>query len=149
MMYGIEESLYDILIRFDESRILYVDGIIIPYDCISFYATNYDNLYEDRTSTVTRTNTGSAIGRGLVGAAVFGPIGALAGVTTAKKESETVVEKKVIKTEIKIVIYLKDYDKPTITVDCGASAAKAGMLATMLDSIIKEKNSSENFERDL
>lgn len=42
-----------------------------------------------KEETVTKTSTGSAIGRGVVGAVLLGPVGAVVGGATAKKTTET------------------------------------------------------------
>ena len=43
----------------------------------------------DNSHSSTRTSTSSALGRGIVGAAIAGPIGALAGAATARSETVT------------------------------------------------------------
>lgn len=42
-----------------------------------------------KEETVTKTSTGSAIGRGVAGAVLLGPVGAIVGGATAKKKTET------------------------------------------------------------
>lgn len=48
------------------------------------------NTYE--TASKTKTSTGSAIGRGLVGGALFGPAGAIIGGATAKKKTTSTTQ---------------------------------------------------------
>lgn len=68
--------------RFDEQSREFVIGVT-RYNFSDFLG--FEILYSNDVNTTVKTSTSSAIGRGIVGAALFGPIGAIAGASTAKK----------------------------------------------------------------
>ena len=63
---------------------------VIPFNSIiSYRESEQRETILDNAITTTTTNTGSMIGRGVVGGVLLGGVGALAGAATAKQSSET------------------------------------------------------------
>ena len=72
--------------------ILYNQVVVatIPFNSIiSYRESEQKETLLDNAITTTTTNTGSMIGRGVVGGVLLGGVGALAGASTAKRSSET------------------------------------------------------------
>ena len=84
----------------DKAKKFVIDGRL--YNFSDFLG--FEILYENDVTTTVKTSTSSAIGRGLVGGALFGPIGAIAGAATAKK---TVTSKPGPQVMVGANIYLK------------------------------------------
>lgn len=71
----------DNVLVYDEKKVIAINGVVYDYSTILDFNINNDVSYK------TSTSTGSMVGRGLVGGVLFGGVGALAGATTANKES--------------------------------------------------------------
>lgn len=84
----------------DKAKKFVIDGRL--YNFSDFLG--FEILYGNDVTTTVKTSTSSAIGRGLVGGALFGPIGAIAGAATAKK---TVTSKPGPQVMVGANIYLK------------------------------------------
>ena len=54
--------------------------------------TEYIGTSSCETVSKTKTNTGSMVGRSIVGGALFGPVGAVLGGATAKKKTKTTTQ---------------------------------------------------------
>ena len=91
--------------------------------------------------TVSKTSTGSMLGRALVGGVLLGPVGAVVGGATAKRKTEaTPVYKTVYKDEVKIKyvvqITVNDLNNPVRSVMFGSRKEEALHLESMLNLII-------------
>ena len=89
----------------------------------------------------TKTSTGSMVGRGLVGGVLFGGVGALAGASTAKKNTEiqtTTCED----TEHNYILYLSvdEMANPQRKLEFGKDADAANKAAAIFNIIINRNN---------
>lgn len=64
---------------FEQHKILVIYGVEYPFESILDFSVNGNQSYRVQTST------GSMLGRGLIGATLFGGIGAIVGANTASK----------------------------------------------------------------
>lgn len=90
---------------------------------------------------VTKTSSGSMIGRGLAGGALLGGVGALAGAATAKKNTE-IQTTTTTDIEHNYILFLSvdDLINPTIKLDFGKDADSAHKANAIFNAIINRNN---------
>ena len=128
------------------------ERIVIPFKSILSYSIKKRTLFttksiEEQTvveeKVVEKTNTGSIVKRGLVGAFVGGPFGALIGGLTAKKE--VAIEKKPRKTYIKkekttdayaVQLSINDLKNPTLLIDFDVFNTELQEFTQCLDIVL-------------
>lgn len=130
--------------------ILYNQAVVaaIPFSAIlSYRASEQSEIISDNAITTTTTNTGSMIGRGVVGGVLFGGVGALAGAATAKQSSETEFgSQKELKSQF-ISLTLNSLSTPNLTLYFGANiipqqAADYRKAISIFDIIIVRNKAS-------
>lgn len=89
-------------------------------------------------SQVTRTKTGSMLGRAALGALTFGVAGAVVGAVTAKKESISAVTPTHSGSYI-VNIGIKSLEKPVLTLEFGSDKIKAEEVYALVQAIIAMK----------
>lgn len=128
------------------------ERIVIPFRSILGYSIKKRTLFTTKSleqqtfveeKVVEKTNTGSIVKRGLVGAFIGGNIGALIGGLTAKKE--VVIEKKPTKAYIKkekdtvayaVQLSLNDLKTPTLIIDFDIFESKLQEFTQCLDIVL-------------
>ena len=128
------------------------ERIVIPFRSILGYSIKKRTLFTTKSleqqtfveeKVVEKTNTGSIVKRGLVGAFIGGNIGALIGGLTAKKE--VVIEKKPTKAYIKkekdtvayaVQLSLNDLKTPTLIIDFDIFESKLQEFTQFLDIVL-------------
>lgn len=99
----------------------------------------YDKNQKDTPiSQVTRTSTGSMLGRAAVGALTFGVAGAVVGAVTAKKESTSRVASTHTSSYI-VKIGLKSIAEPMLTLEFDSDKSKAEEVYALMQAIIAMK----------
>jgi len=101
----------------------------------SMYDENQNNTH---ISHVTKTKTGSMLGRAAVGALTFGVAGAVVGAVTAKKESASTITPTHSGSYI-VKIGIKSVKEPTVTLDFGNDKSKAEEVHALMQAIIAMK----------
>ena len=103
---------------------------------------------KDNQSTVTKitspeyttsTNTGSMVGRAIVGGVLTGGVGAVVGANTASKTTKVVKEgsrKTTIKHNYRISINIDDMSNPVRTIEIGSNEDTADKIANVLNVIL-------------
>lgn len=89
-------------------------------------------------SQVTRTKTGSMLGRAALGALTFGVAGAVVGAVTAKKESTSTITPTHSGSYV-VKIGLKSVEKPVLTLEFGSNKSKAEEVYALMQAIIAMK----------
>lgn len=127
---------------FEESKILYVANEPIPFEKILCFEL------KDNQSTITKTtspkyktstNTGSMLGRAIVGGVLTGGVGAVVGAATAKKTTKVVEEGKTtttVKHNYRITLTIDDMANPVRVIDCKYHQDKAEQIANVLNIIM-------------
>ncbi|MGM9860705.1 MAG: hypothetical protein ACI31C_08115 [Muribaculaceae bacterium] len=120
----------------DKQKKIYLDNIFeISYkDILSF--TCEDNSRIIATSS-TKTNTGSAIGRAVVGGVLAGPIGAIIGGSTASKTTETVQDENSKLHDYTIIINVNDLKFPIRYLHIGSNTSVAQEIIGILNIITR------------
>ena len=107
---------------------LVMKGEEIPFSKVLGFALNDDTetIVQNTTqyTSTTKTSTGSMLGRAVVGGVLLGGVGALAGASTAKKETTTVptIGTSTSTTKHHYVLYLSldDLSNPTREIKLGS-----------------------------
>ena len=102
----------------------------------SLYDENKNNA---TVSQVTRTNTGSMLGRAAVGGLTLGVAGAVVGALTAKSESTSSTANSDHLASYVIKIGVKSIEKPTMALKYGNDKSKAEEVYTLMQAIIAMK----------
>lgn len=132
------------------SKQIYYDGRRITFDKI----INCDYI-DDATTTSTqrgtasstiKTNTGSTIGRAIVGGAIAGPAGAIIGGSSAKKNAETKILNKTTSTtkhDYTIRIHIADILNPLLEIKCGENEEATHKIVSTVFAIIEQNRQSQ------
>lgn len=126
------------VITFPSSRTLFFSGKKVPFDSL-ISAEIKDDSYSRNVGTseaITRTNTGSVVGRAIVGSLIAGPAGAIIGGATGKKETTIIDNTREEVYHSYRVIITTDYQPiPKLYIHC-PSSYKAQQIKTIVDDII-------------
>lgn len=130
---------------FEESSMLVLKGEQIPFSKVLGFALNDDTETivhnETQYTSTTKTSTGSMLGRAVVGGALLGGVGALAGATTAKKETVTVPSyansSSTTKHHYALFVNLNDLSNPTREIKLGSDTKRAHNIANIFNIIIQ------------
>lgn len=142
----ISNNLYndDFIMNYDEIFVFEKPKKIIfrnkEYDFTDILSCSmYDENHKDIPPTqVTRTNTGSMLGRAAVGALTLGVAGAVVGAVTAKKESTSKLNANYEGSYV-VKIGIKSIEEPTITLRFGSNKSKAEEVYALMQAIIAMK----------
>ena len=145
-----ELDLCNHFLVFEESSIVVVNNDDIPFSKVIGYNVQ-DNSETIATSSVasytstTSTSTGSMLGRAVVGGVLLGGVGALAGATTAKKQTTTAPTGKTTTTtrtkhNYVIFINIDDLGNHTRKLNIGDDVETLNNITNILN-IILQRNS--------
>ena len=100
----------------------------------------YDENHNGTSPTqVTRTKTGSMLGRAAVGGLTLGVAGAVVGAMTAKTESTSSTANSDYIASYIVKIGVKSIEKPTLTLKFGSDKSKAEEVYALIQAIIAMK----------
>lgn len=123
---------------------------VIPFSSILDFSVDRKEIQNNGYSqTVTKTSTGSMLGRGLAGGLIFGGIGVVVGAVTAKRESETLTHNKDIIYEYTININLNSFDKPIYQMEFGRDYELCSKVAGYLTIIMRKESHVENAKLEI
>ncbi len=133
---------------FEGPKIISLKDEILPFKKILGFSLNDDSetVLHNETSykSTTTTNTGSMIGRAAVGGVLLGGVGALAGATTAKKETITTPTiantTTTIKHKYSLYLNLDDLANPIREIKLGSDTKRAQTIANIFNIIIQRNN---------
>lgn len=134
-------QLNSYLYFFEKSSVAVIDGNPIDFKNILAYtlADNQHTIITTKGSADTTTSMGSMAGRALVGGALLGGVGALAGATTSKRDTEINTTTSHTTTH-DYVIYLNidDMANPQRILKFGQDAESANKAASVFNIIINK-----------
>lgn len=133
------------LFIFEDSSTLVLRGEVIPFSKVLGFTLNDDTETivhnETQYTSTTKTSTGSMLGRAAVGGVLLGGIGALAGATTAKKETITApfVGSTTTTTRHRYVLFvnLDDLGNPTREIKLDGDTKRAHNVANLFNIIVQ------------
>lgn len=100
----------------------------------------YDENHKDIPPTqITRTNTGSMLGRAAVGGLTLGVAGAVVGAMTAKTESTSSTANSNNLASYVVKIGIKSIEKPTMILKYGSDKSKAEEVYALMQAVIAMK----------
>lgn len=136
--YNIEDlKLHEDILIFQQSKIIVFGQKELKFDDI-LSCSMLDENENTHISQVTKTNTGSMLGRAAVGALTLGVAGAVVGAVTAKKESSSKFDVNYKGLYI-VKIGIKSIKEPTITLRFGSNKSKAEEVYALMQAIIAMK----------
>ena len=143
----ISNNLYndDFIMNYDEIFVFEKPKKIIfgkkEYDFADILSCSmYDANHKDiPPAQVTRTNTGSMLGRAAVGGLTLGVAGAVVGAMTAKTESTSSTANSDYIASYIVKIGVKSIEKPTLTLKFGSDKSKAEEVYALIQAIIAMK----------
>lgn len=143
------DNIEDCVIAFSSSQQLFIKGDLVKFESIlRCYLIDNDTTITTstgRTDSTTQNNTGTTVGRAIVGGMVAGGVGAIIGGTTAKKETvSTHRTTSVTKTkhDYVVVLEIKDIVKPIIKIPCAENEDASCEILGMVNAIISLNQNS-------
>ncbi len=142
-----EESFY---VSLSTKQIYYKERVIAFNKIINCdYSDNASTTSTQKgtASSTIKTNTGSSIGRALVGGAIAGPAGAVIGGATAKQNAETKIINKTVSTtkhDFTIRIHIADIVNPLLEIKCGANEDATHKIVSTIFAIIEQNKQSSH-----
>lgn len=129
---------YDDIFVFEKPKKIIIDKKELDF-CDILSCSLYDENRKDIPPTqVTRTNTGSMLGRAAVGGLTLGVAGAVVGAMTAKTESTSNEDTSYISSYV-VKIGIKSIEKPTMILKYGSDKSKAEEVYALMQAIIAMK----------
>lgn len=131
------------LVFFEESSIALVQGEPIPFKNILTYSLtdNQEVITTTSGTAETSTSTGSMVGRALVGGILLGGVGALAGATTANKN--TGIDTETSQTTIHdytIYLNIDSIANPQRIINFGEDGESANKATSVFNIIVNRNN---------
>lgn len=143
--YNIDKSItygYNNYIFVNESKqkIMLCEKVYNFNEIISFNVTDNSKVIYSPTTSSTSTNTGSVIGRAVVGGLLTGGVGAIIGGATAKKTTTTSGGESHTEHKFFINVTVDSISDPIIRLYIGNSAYTANEICSLLSVIINRNN---------
>ena len=130
---------YDDIFVFEKPKKIIIDKKELDF-CDILSCSLYDENRKDVPPTqVTRTNTGSMLGRAAVGGLTLGVAGAVVGAITAKTESTSSTANSNYIASYVVKVGVKSIEKPTMTLKYGSDKSKAEEVYALMQAIIAMK----------
>lgn len=129
---------YDDIYVFEEHKKIVISKKEYDFSDILSCSMYDDNHKDVPPIQVTKTDTGSMLGRAAVGALTLGVAGAVVGAVTAKKESTSKFDANYEGSYI-VKIGIKKIEEPTITLRFGSDKSKAEEVYALMQAIIAMK----------
>ena len=118
---------------------MFLQNNSIPFKEILSYSLSDNENVVQTAHTITTNNTGSVVGRGIVGGLIAGPVGAIIGGSTAKKSSTTTVDPVSIH-KYTVFITIDNINNSLIKLPFGNNEDNARHIASLLEVIINKNN---------
>ena len=149
--YGICENKIDLtpwhveesILAFSESKNLYIQGFVVGYqDILNCQLVDHCSTITNTTgqsNSVSKTDTGNAIGRAVIGGAIAGGAGAVIGGSTAKRETTTThktTSRTSHKHDYEIIVDIKNIANPIFKIHCGENEEASYKILGMINAII-------------
>lgn len=130
---------YNEIFVFEKSKKIIIEKIEYNFADILSCAMYDENHKEIPPIQVTRTNTGSMLGRAAIGGLTLGVAGAVVGAMTAKTESTSYIDNFYYLASYIVKIGVKSIEKPTMTLKYGSDKSKAEEVYALMQAIIAMK----------
>lgn len=131
---------------FEKGQMMVLQGEHIPFERIIGFSLNDDTetiMKNEMYSSTTTTSTGSLLGRAVVGGVLLGGFGAIAGATTAKKETVSTPLNDETRASLKhkytLYINIDSISNPLREIGLAEDTQKAQILTNVINVIVQRK----------
>lgn len=108
-------------------------------DIMSCTYTDNPTTVKGNITAVTKSNTGSVIGRSIVGDVVAGPAGAVIGGTTGKKKTEYVQEADKVYHDYTVIVNINSIANPILRIETHSDGKLTNEIVALMNVIIARK----------
>lgn len=129
-------SYYDDILVFEKPKIIVFGDRICNFDDV-LSCTMYDENQNKTIKQITRTNTGSMLGRAALGGLTLGAAGAVVGALTAKKETDS--KDDVYKASYVVKIGIKSLKNPSVILHFDDNAGVAEETYSLVQAVLAMK----------
>ena len=128
----------------EEIKKFLVEGVVYDYNALlNFQVKDNSSTIFTPGKATTKTNTGSMLGRAVVGGVLTGGVGAVIGATSASKETVTTNGKSKTVHDYSIVLTMNDLKCPTLTINLHKDSEATEKIASVLSIIINKNKELE------
>lgn len=129
----------DRLMVFASSKTIIIYGKVYKFsDILSCSMNDEQRIIKGSATATTTTDTGSMVGRAVVGGVLLGGAGAMIGGSTAKKETMINQEDDTIVHKYTIAISVNDLSNPMVSIST-PSLSKANEITALINAVINNK----------
>ena len=108
-------------------------------DIISCTFSDSPTTIKGKINATTKTNTGSMVGRAIVGDVIAGPAGAIIGGSTAKKNTEFIQENDTVVHDYTVIININSITNPILRIHTGERGKLTNEIVALMNVIIARK----------
>jgi hypothetical protein len=129
-----------IIIAHESSKRVYILGQFYDFkDILNCNFSDSPRIIKGAVKTVTKSNTGSTVGRAIVGDVIAGPAGAIIGGTTGKKTTEFQQENDRTIHDYTVIININSLTSPILRIHTGEDGKLANEIVGLMNVIIARK----------
>lgn len=142
-------KMYSFIVS-EEKQLLEINYKIYNFkDVLDFKVVDNEEVVYTPAQYSTTTNTGSMIGRAIVGGLVSGGVGAIIGGATASKETvQTVNSSSITHHDFKIILYLNKLHNSKEELAIGDDVNKTQEISSLLTYVLNKKISSQTDKKE-
>lgn len=119
---------------------VYLQGKMYDFkDFINVTFTDSPTIIKGKTIATTKSNTGSTVGRAIVGDVIAGPAGAIIGGTTGKKATEFQHENDRVIHNYTIVVNVNSISTPIVRINTGSDGKITTEIVGLINVIISRR----------
>lgn len=130
----------EIILVHELKKQVYMKGKMYSFkDIISVTFSDSPTTIKGKTTATTKSSTGSAVGRAIVGDVIAGPAGAIIGGTTGKKTTEFHHENDRTIHNYTVVINLNSIATPILRINTGSDGKTTNEIVGLMNVIISRR----------
>lgn len=133
-------SVTEVIHVHETDKKVYIQGKTYAFkDILGCTFIDSASTIKGKITSTTKSNTGSAVGRAIVGDLVAGPAGAIIGGTTGKKTTEFHQENDRIIHDYTVIINVDNISTPILRVHTGSNEKLTNEIVGLMNVIISRK----------
>lgn len=119
---------------------VYMKGKMYDFkDFINVTFTDSPTVIKGKTTATTKSNTGSTVGRAIVGDVIAGPAGAIIGGTTGKKTTEFHHENDRVIHDYTVVVNMNSISTPIVRINTGSDGKTTNEIVGLINVILARR----------
>lgn len=124
----------------ESKKQVYLKGRMYDFkDFINVTFTDNPTIIKGKTTATTKSNTGSTVGRAIVGDVIAGPAGAIIGGTTGKKTTEFQHENDRVIHDYTVVVNINSISTPIVRINTGSDGKTTNEIVGLINVIIARR----------